>query len=72
MALHGAVDIFISRVGVAFEQSRGSHDLSRLAVAALGNLLGDPRLLYGMLVIVRQPFDGNDVLVGRYRNGNGA
>jgi hypothetical protein len=38
----------------------GRHDLSRLAVAALGNIILDPGHFYRM--VNRYPFDGNDFL----------
>ena len=46
VAAHGVVDIGVGGLGFFGKQGYGGHDLPGLAVAALRNLLGDPRLLY--------------------------
>src|SRR5262245_53569603 len=42
------VDIGIGRVRIGFEERHRRHDLAGLAVAALRDLFGQPRLLHGM------------------------
>src|SRR4051794_9430526 len=73
-----AAQVFVERVAdfllagplVAFEQrGRGNRDAAH-AVAALGGLLVDERLLHGMELAVRaEAFDGRYLLVGDDRNG---
>ena len=46
------------------EQRRGSHDLPRLAIAALWNIDRRPGPLHGMRAIRRQAFDGGDPVAG--------
>src|SRR3989449_8019714 len=46
VARHRPVDVGIARMGVLREQRRCRHDLTRLAVPALHDLDGQPRLLY--------------------------
>src|ERR1700730_7882536 len=55
---------FFARVGVLGEQGGRLHDLAGLAVAALRNLLGDPRLLQRMVALGAEAFDGGDLLAG--------
>src|SRR5450755_3820449 len=62
VAGHGFVDVFVAGFGDFLEQDGGAHDLPRLAVAALRNIDLDPGALEGMAEIVRQTFDGLDVL----------
>ena len=45
VAVHRFIDLGIGRLRVLREERRGRHDLSALAVAALGNLQLDPRPL---------------------------
>lgn len=69
------VDIGIGGVGLLAEQGGGGHDLPALAVAALGDLFGNPSLLHHMVGIGRKPFDGGDAGGGfdaRNRCGAGA
>src|SRR6266446_6477071 len=42
VARHGGVDVRVGRLGVLGEERGGLHDLTRLAIAALGDLFGDP------------------------------
>jgi hypothetical protein len=52
---------FVSRVGVARDQSDSRTDLARRAIAALKPVMVDEGLLQGMQQAVRgQPFDGRD------------
>src|SRR5215471_7332003 len=60
---HGVIDIVVARIGIFHEQRSRSHDLARLAIAALRNVDGSPRLLHGMhRSVLRQTFDGGDLL----------
>src|SRR2546427_13127882 len=54
---HGGVDVGVAGAAVLGEQRRGGHDLTRLAVAALGDVLGDPGSLHGGAPPLRQPFE---------------
>ena len=45
VALHGVVNILVSRRGVLIEKCRRLHDLAGLAVAALSDLVVPPCLL---------------------------
>src|SRR4051812_33423513 len=62
IAPHADIDFFISGIRPFPEQHRRSHDLSRLAIAALRHILADPGLLQGMRKLRREPFDGDDLL----------
>src|SRR5687767_11488814 len=48
VAAHRLIDIRVGRFRVLFQQRRGGHDLAGLAVAALGHVDLDPRLLHRM------------------------
>ena len=65
VARHGGVDLGIRGSGVLLEQGRGRHDLARLAVAALGDVFVDPRLLNGVEFFgaFGQALDGADLAV---------
>src|SRR6266850_7539556 len=54
VARHGGVDVRIGGLRVLGEERSGLHDLARLAVAALGHLLDDPRELQRMLTLGMQ------------------
>src|SRR6266513_175734 len=62
VARHVLHDLLARRGLRLREQCRSGHDLARLAVAALRNLLGDPRLLQRMIALGRQALDGGDFL----------
>src|SRR5947199_1621669 len=62
VARHGGVDVRVGRLRVLGEERGGLHDLPRLAIAALGHLLGDPRDLQRVLALGVQPFDRRDLL----------
>src|SRR6266540_5611738 len=59
---HRGIDLGISRLRFLAQQRRRRHDLSRLAVAALRHVLGDPRLLDAMRRRGAEAFDGNNWL----------
>src|SRR5512133_3756155 len=60
IATHGAVDICVRRLRLLLQQGHGRHDLPRLAVAALGNILCQPSP--HDRVPLRNTLDGNDLL----------
>ena len=64
VAAHGVVDIGIGGRRLFGEQRRGRHDLSGLAVAALGYVDRRPRFLNGMRAGGRQALDGDDLVGG--------
>ena len=64
IAVHVRDYFVLGRIGVLGEQRRRLHDLPGLAVAALRNLLGDPRLLQRMVALGAEAFDGGDFLAG--------
>ena len=57
---HGAVDVGIGCFWLCFQQSDSGHNLARLAVAALGDLLVSPGFFHRMGF--RCPLDGNHLL----------
>src|SRR5919201_6505898 len=72
---HRLVDVFVGRLRRALKQCRGSHDLSGLAIAALGYVDRGPRLLHEMRSIGREPLNGDDTVDCLYvadANGAGA
>src|SRR4029079_8500830 len=75
VAGHCGVDIGVARIGIAREQCRGRHDLTRLAIAALDDFEIEPRLL-NFLTCGRlsDRFDGRDrsVADALYRRYAGA
>ena len=67
--LDGGVDLLIVRLRRLGEERRDRHDHPRLAVAALRDLMGDPRLLHGVQRAARgQSFDGGDGAAVSRRN----
>src|SRR5215831_13981286 len=62
---HGLVDVLVGGLRGPFEQCRRSHDLSRLAIAALGHVNRRPSFLHGMRAGGGEPLDGDDP-VGRF------
>ena len=57
-------DLALGRIGILRKQRSRLHDLSGLAVAALRDLLGDPRLLERVVALGGKSFDGGDLLAG--------
>src|SRR6266566_3885837 len=54
---HRGVDIGVGGMRILREQRRGSHDLPRLAVAALRHVFLDPRALHGVRAVLGEAFD---------------
>lgn len=73
IAGHRLVDILVGRRGFIGKQGHGRHDLSRLAIAALGHLQLDPCLLHRVIAVSGQVFDGGDLPVAEsaYRKHTG-
>src|SRR5262245_14577146 len=67
MARHRPLDLRVAWVLVLRKQRRRGHDLSRLAIAALRNLLRDPGLLDRMIAIPGETFDSDDRLARSLR-----
>src|SRR5262245_61418997 len=65
VAGHRIVDIRIAGIRIGSQQARCRHHLSGLAVAALWNLLSEPRLLNRMAQVRREPFNRRDLLTLR-------
>src|ERR1700678_2603558 len=61
---HYGVDVAVAGVGIILQQRSSLHDLSRLAVPALGNLKLKPRCLQRMLALRIEPFDSCDFRAG--------
>jgi hypothetical protein len=59
---HLTIDIGVARIGIPVEEGGGSHDLTGLAVAALGNIRFHPGNLNWMATVFGQPFDGSNFL----------
>ena len=64
VAGQGVINIGIAGVMIRRKQGGRLHHLTRLAVAALRDLLGAPRLLHGVAVVARQPLDRHDSPAG--------
>ena len=69
---HGRVDVLIAGIGVTVQQSGRRHDLTGLAVAALGNIFFLPGRLNRMVTGCRNPFNGGNRLTDRARYWEGA
>src|SRR2546423_11106582 len=57
VAAHLAVDLVLGRVLVGGEQRGGLHDLAGLAIAALRDIEGAPRLLHRVVALRVEPLD---------------
>src|SRR5258708_11949925 len=68
VARHRLVNVLIRRLGFFAQQHGGAHQLPRLAVAALRNVLLQPRALQRITQIRRQSLDGRDSLSRRTRH----
>ncbi len=73
VAVHGEIDIAITRLGVDLQQRHRAHDLSGLAVSALRNIVTDPGLLHRFGLAPGHTFDGGDLVAAdtrdRHRTG---
>lgn len=58
------VDVGIGRARCVREQSRGGHELPRLTIPALRDVLAQPRSLQMATARAGQPLDRRDVLAG--------
>src|SRR5262249_39704619 len=67
---HRFVDVLVGRLRLLCEERCGGHDLSRVAIAALGNVHRRPRPLHGVRAVRRQAFDRDD-LVARFHRADG-
>lgn len=56
----GRVDVSIGWARVGFQQGSSGHDHARLAISALRDLFGDPRLLHWVAAVTRKGFDRRD------------
>src|ERR1700719_1640837 len=72
VARHRLRDLLIGGLRRLCQENRRSHDLPRLTITALRDLLLDPCLLQGMQPIPRQTLDRGDVLRRDLRDGCGA
>jgi hypothetical protein len=62
IASHSGVNVFVAGVFVFAEQCSSAHELTRLAIATLGNLVFDPSFLQRVGTSSAQAFDGADFL----------
>ena len=72
VAAHGSVDVSIAGVLVAGQQSRSAHELTRLAVTALGHIVLDPGFLQGVAVVFGQALNRGHFRAGHRSQGGGA
>src|ERR1019366_1648675 len=70
IAAHRTVDVGIRRRRVLLEKRRRRHDLTALAIAALGYLKPDPRRLYRLGRLALQALDGGHLFTGHGRQGH--
>src|ERR1700720_379838 len=70
-ARHHRVNVAVAGIGKILQQRGCLHDLSRLAIPALGNLQLEPRGLQRMLALRIETFDRRDLCPGdRANRGN--
>jgi len=72
VAAHGFVDVGIGGIGFFCEQRDGGHDLAGLAVAALGDVFGDPGFLHGVRAVEGEALDGRNIFAGNARDHGNA
>src|SRR6185436_3972675 len=63
----GLVDVLVGRLRLLLEKGCDGHDHAALAIAALRNVVGHPRLLHPVkrAVVAGKAFDRGDLLAGR-------
>ena len=67
---HGRIDVLIRGRGVEIQKRGRLHDLARLAVAALRDLMFDPGFLNGVQTIgLREPLNGYHFAAGQIADG---
>src|SRR6266704_2746372 len=69
---HRGVDVGVRGVRVLRQQRSGGHDLARLAVPALRDVLRDPGALHRVRAVLGKAFDRGDALAGDRRHGQHA
>ena len=72
IARHRLIDVFIAGVRISVEEGHRRHDLTRVAVSALGHVIFDPRPLNRVTPVGREAFYRNDLLANHGRNGGDA
>jgi hypothetical protein len=60
------IDIGVGGIWIGCQERGSGHNHSGLAVAALGNLVFEPRALDGMLSVGGKPLDGGDFAITDY------
>ena len=63
IARHGLVNISVGWRGIVSQQRGGRHQLSRLAIAALGHLQFQPGLLHGVITVLGKVFDSGNFFI---------
>src|SRR5579872_990154 len=67
------VDVLVGRLRLLLQKRRHRHDHAALAIAALGNVIGNPGLLHLVQgAVVRQSLDRGDLLADRFAHRNPA
>jgi hypothetical protein len=69
---HGLSNLLFTGLGLGIEKGHGGHDLSRLAVAALGNIGFHPGLLDRMRAVFADVLDGAYLGAGNGTHGHNA
>src|SRR5256886_2614482 len=69
---HRGVDVGVRGVRVLRQQRSGGHDLARLAIPALRDVLRDPGALHRVRAVLGKAFDRGDALAGDRRHGQHA
>src|SRR5438105_154586 len=64
IAAHGLVDLRVGRLLRLLQKRRGAHDLARLAISALRDVLREPCLLKRMRSVGRKALDCGDLFPG--------
>src|SRR6478609_10293884 len=72
VAGHCLSNLVVRWVGRLAQQRGRSHNLPRLAISALRDLLGNPCLLQRLEPVLSHSFDGDDLLARHLRHGGGA